>query len=412
MLISVLDELLVDDSIDKIMKKVLNECGIAGVGTERTSDRGEDYYIMARLRQFSANGLHKIHFLKICLAVSLITEHSDLFEMNVIFAAVHYHWNKFGRAIHLVFCIVYSVYIFLIFMLNILIHDHDHMSAGLLTAITIILFLSILFVAFEVTQIVSNLHDSADYVVGWIAYSLTLAGSILRRYYEGETQASAIVMAVATLFVFLKGLHFLRPFKLTGPTIRTVYAILFQILPLLAVLAVINIGFSQAFYLLSYTNPDLDSHGAGLSILFTYVYMTGQANWPDMFHTTTPSLALILMCVFIGLTTILIINLIIAKMNNVYSTVASNAMGEWKREQCKLIIKYSLFLNSFGTPDNNKRYLTILMREEFVEERKEQYLQRNCTNLMHKDVRDMKAKLNALEEFIKTRNGMAGQSMY
>ena len=159
---------------------------------------------------------------------------------------------------------------------------------------------------------------------------------------------------------------------------------------------VINIGFSQAFYLLSYTNPDLDSHGAGLSILFTYVYMTGQANWADMFHTTTPTLALILMCVFIGLTTILILNLIIATMNNVYSTVLSDSRGEWKREQCKLVIEYSIFKSCCcitNCENDENGYLTIFMREEYAKERKEQYLQKNCSNLMHQDVRAMKKKI-------------------
>ena len=349
------------------------------------------YNVTARLRQYPAKGLHEIDFLKICLAVSLMTEQPDLFEMNVTYAGVQYHWENFGWAIHLAFCGLYLIYIALVLVVNILIHDSYQMSAGLHVAIILTVLLSLLFLVLQCFQIIMNsgnyyvLQYCMDFVAGFIAYLLTLVGCAVRLSYGIETKASADVTAVATLFVFLKGLDLLRPFEMTGPTIRTVYAILYQILPLIGILLVINIGFSQAFYLVSYLSPHLDSHGAGASILFTYVYMTGQPNWSDMFLTTTPTLALIFMCVFIGLTTILIINLIIAKMNNVYSTILSDAEGEWKREQCKLIIGYSFFRKYFHRREEGE-HLTILMREEYEAERKEEYLLKHPTVVMRRDI--------------------------
>lgn len=397
MLIGALDLLLNDDNLEQIKDRVLRKSGVNyNEGAKRKNIRdGKDYYVRARLRQFSVDGLHEYDFLKICLAVSLMTERPDLFEMNFAFAAVQYRW-KTSLWIHLFSCFIYAIYIVLVFALNISIHGTNNINSGDLTIISFIIVFSCGFVIFEIVQVVSNLRNYyifqywTDYLVGWIAYSLTLVGCGLRLSYGMETKTSADVMAVATVFVFLKGLDLLRPFESTGPTIRIVYAILFQIIPLLFILLVIDVGFSQAFYLLSYKNPSLDSHGAGLSILFTYIYMMGPANWSEMFNTTTPALAIILLCIYIALTSILILSLIIAKMNNIYSMVLGNAMGEWKREQCKLIIEYSIFTKIFEIPNGIKKYLTILMREEYVEKRKGEYLQRNCTNLILKDVRDMK----------------------
>ena len=196
-----------------------------------------NYWVQARLKQFSAKGLCKINFLKICLAVSLKTKRPDLFEMNFAFAAVDYHWSRFGLLIHVVLCMLYARYIVCVFTLNILIHDTEHIDASELTMLVIIIILSCGFWGCEFMQIIANsshfhvFQYCTDYIVGWIAYFLTLAGSILRLYHGKDTKASAGVMAAATVFVFLKGLDFLRPFELTGPTIRIVYAILYRILP-------------------------------------------------------------------------------------------------------------------------------------------------------------------------------------
>ena len=405
MLVGILVQSLNNGNKSELLEEVLNENGIETKNeTKKTISNNEDYYIKARLRQFSANGLQEIPFMKVCLAVSLKTKQPDLFEMNVTYAAVQYHWNKFGFFIHLFFCVLFTGYIACVFTLNILIHDTSHIDSGDLVIILITIVLSCVFLGFEFIQIVSNSANyyifqyCTDYFVGWIAYILTLAGSILRYCYAKETKNSADVMAVATVFVFLKGLDYLRPFELTGPSIRIVYAILFQIIPLLGILAVIVVGFSQAFYLLSYNNPHLDSHGFGISIPFMYVYMTGQANWADMFDTTTPTLAIILMCIFVALTTILILNLIIATMNNVYSMVLSDAMGEWKREQCKLVIEYQTVISFLCCSDISKSgYFTILMRDDYAEERKREYLRKNCTVIMQRDIMELKKELCSLK---------------
>lgn len=76
-------------------------------------------------------------------------------------------------------------------------------------------------------------------------------------------------------------------------------------IPLIFILFVINFGFTQSFYLLSYRNPSLDAFDPYNSFLFTFIYMTGQANWQDIIHTSSPELAKALLSLFVVLNAIL-----------------------------------------------------------------------------------------------------------
>ena len=350
-----------------------------------------NYYVAGYMRLFALNGLKHIPFLEICLKAALTAEKYDLFEISAICALVDSAWNEYGECIHIILSIIHFVYIAMVFSLNIWIHSNDLEGPLKTHALTIsVLSFSLVFIVMDLWQLKTYISENSlkEYFngswVSWISYLLTMIGSSLRLHFGKETKTSSDVMALATLFVFLNGVDFLRPFRLTGPIVIIVYAIIWKVLPLLLILVVVNLGFSQAFYLVSYNDRSLDSHDAGVSILFTFVYFTGQANWNDMFNTNTPALALILMVLFISLTTILLLNLIIALMNNVYSTVQENAEGVWKREQCKLVIKYHrwrsictwLHADVQGAFNETQQYLCILMRDEYAKQRIQMQIRR------------------------------------
>lgn len=376
--------------------------------------KDNDYYVRARLKQFSATGLLELSFLKVCLAASLAAKQPDIFQLNVLSAAVDYHWNKFGFLCHAAYFFVYLVLAALVVLVNILIDSVELSNSTISGMITATIVLSSAFLFFEILQLFTHCAggNSVEYFndsfVGWVAYSLILTGSVYRYSFGRESKTSADIMAVATLFVFLKGVDFLKPFKPTGPTIRIVYTILGQIIPFLVILVVLIVGFSQAFYLLSYADPSRDSHGAGASILFAYIYMTGQANWSDMFQTAEPVEAQFLMCFFIALSTILVLNVIIAKMNNVYSDVESNAAAEWKREQCKFVTEYGAVGNVFcGKKWNqlDKRYVSILMRDEYCEERKQDYLRRKFSNITQNKIMTLLKTQREVMKMLEAKEG-------
>ena len=335
--------------------------------------KDKDYYVPAKLARYKITGLGSLDFLKICIEVSEKAEDPKLFEIDVVYAAVTRAWKEFGVHVHMLWMGLYIIMMVALTLSNysfhnVILEDRPLLKAGLWALIGLVMLLSFLFAVFEVKQ---AFHDFKDFkvrryleenMVDWLAYSLTLTGCVIRCIYCRETILSAGILSIATLFVFLKGLLLLRAFKSFGPTIRMMFAIFESILPLIGILVVVNFGFAQSFYLLSYQNSAIllsDPYKSGLS---TFIFMTGQADWGEMYETSSPALALFLMCLFITLTTILILNLVIAKMNYVYSMVDDNRIGEWKREQCKLVLEHSLL--GFHGYFPERKYMYVLQRKE------------------------------------------------
>ena len=370
--------------------------------------KDKDYYIPAVLVKYSIEGIGSLEFLKICVDVSEKADDPKLFEVELIYAEVTRAWMDFGLHVHMVWMGLYFVLMAAITLSNysfhnVAIENEPFMKAGLWALIALIILLSFLFALFEMKQAFTEIKDYKlrryleENMVDWLAYSLTLTGCFIRCINFRETPLSSAIMSVATLFVFLKGLLLLRPFKSFGPTIRMVFAIFEIILPLIGILAVVNFGFAQSFYLLSYQNPEIelsDPYSSGLS---TFIFMTGQADWNEMQETSTPALALFLMCLFITLSTILILNLVIAKMNYVYSMVEDNRIGEWKREQCKLVLEHTMlgFQDYFS---EQKKCLCVLMRKEDLDARNAELRERSRGEDTQNIAYDIKGEIDGMKQ--------------
>ena len=391
--------------------------------------KASDYFIAAYLLSCKINGINSRDFLILCLNVSIEANKPQLFENEVIFAAVTRAWRESAIQAHFGWMSLHILLLIAITVSNFSFHKitHQAMSSfqerGLWALIGFIIIATFIFATrecYHLYHFIKNREPIIRYIINtvdWLAYSLTLAGSIARCVDGSETKTSAALMSVATLFMFLQGLLYLRPFRIFGPTLRMVFAIFDSTIPLIFILFVINFGFTQSFYLLSYQNPSLDAFDPYNSFLFTFIYMTGQANWQDMFHTSSPELAKALLSLFVVLTTILTLNLIIAKMNFVYGQVNDNLIGEWKREQCKLIIKHSIYGISYNTnqelialirrndlermDEEKRRRVRMQTIDENVQEMKKQYAE---------DMKDLKEQLDRLigERSSKEKNHSAG----
>lgn len=86
-------------------------------------------------------------------------------------------------------------------------------------------------------------------------------------------------------------------------------------------------------------------------------------------------------------------------MNNVYGEVECNTIGEWKREQCKLIIEYSLICNFEEIfPDD---YMYALMRKEYAEHREEILRDKNCNRMTLEEVENIRKLLKEQNREVK-----------
>ena len=373
--------------------------------------KNKEYYIPASLVRYKITGLGSLEFLKICAEVSEKADDPKLFEVDIVFAAVTRAWEDFGVHVHMLWMCLYIILMVALTLSNysfhnVILENRPILKAGLWALIGLIMLLTFLFALFEVKQALTDFREYRvrryleENMVDWLAYSLTLTGCFIRCINCRETELSSGILSIATLFVFLKGLLLLRPFKSYGPTIRMVFAIFETILPLIGILGVVNFGFAQSFYLLSYQNPAIllsDPYSSGLS---TFIFMTGQADWSEMYETSSPALALFLMCLFIALTTILILNLVIAKMNYVYSMVDDNRIGEWKREQCKLVLEHALL--GFHGYFPERKYMYVLQRKEDVDVRVAELEEKSRAENTQRIAADIKQEVDAIKKEIQS----------
>lgn len=100
---------------------------------------------------------------------------------------------------------------------------------------------------------------------------LPLLGSIMRLVNRDETDNSRIVFALASVFVWIKPLYFLRSFESSGPLVAMILKICFDIVVFLVILFFVVFGFSVSFWMLSYPNTRLafGSFNSSLELTFS-----------------------------------------------------------------------------------------------------------------------------------------------
>lgn len=293
-----------------------------------------------------------IQFLRACVYVSEKLGKAELFDNEVVYCAVEMAWRLYGRAYHLTLSALYFVLLACVTVTNYRLHDWIVSSDVTLFTLVItlmcaVLFLNALFVLNIASQIMEeyaenrliaylsdaqNIIEIGSHVIVFVAFAMRCTS-------RNETLTSASIMAVATVLLWFKALYYLRPFKSTGPLVRMIFFIFTSIQELSIILIIVIFGFSQAMYLLSYQNDSLDFASPYNGIINAFIYMMGNPLVEQAASTSDPSLAQFLLCTFMFASTILLLNLLIALMNNSYNTIKSKATAEWNRERAKIMIE-------------------------------------------------------------------------
>lgn len=109
------------------------------------------------------------------------------------------------------------------------------------------------------------------------------------------------------------------------------------------IIFIVILSFSQALYLLSYDVDDVEFSNPAAGLTESFVYMIEQINISQLHDTRNSKLAQFLMVAFVLVSTILMLNILIAQMNSAYSKIARNALGEWNRERAIIITQQPYF---------------------------------------------------------------------
>jgi hypothetical protein len=177
--------------------------------------------------------------------------------------------------------------------------DNANFVGAALSLLVLIVILNSVFMLLEGVQLLEMLMDPDSgfwaYVVdpqNWIdlpVHTLIYAGSLIRLLKQQETTNSSSIFSVATLLLFFKLLHFLRPYQSTGPLVRMIFHIFYRIKEFLAIVVAVIFGFSQAIYLLSYQDDSLDFADPLFGTLHGFFYMLGGSQIDQMTGTSNPN---------------------------------------------------------------------------------------------------------------------------
>lgn len=169
--------------------------------------------------------------------------------------------------------------------------------------------------------------------------------------------------ATAAVLLWLRFLAFARGFRATGRFVRTVIRIMQSIAAFVVVLLFVVLGFAVAFHVLFQGTEalELKPFRRWEVLLKTYAAIFGEFDFAEMGEARVPWLSRLLMVGYSFLVGIVLLNLLIALMADVYSSVERNAESEWLLERAKIVLQVERPLPwSYITPANFPLFLHVL----------------------------------------------------
>ena len=277
------------------------------------------------------------------------------FSSRLVRHAVEFKWEQFGRRYVLQRMLLYALFLLLFCVLTLtpLLHEgYNDSATGVIHTLLEVIFLAaaVYYMQYEVRQCAgegpATYFSSVWNFLDLFGYSMAVATCIARLAGQADSVSSRSGDAVTAILLWFKTLAFARGFKATGPFVGTLLQTFRPIGFFLVCLLVVILGFSHALHLLSYP---LDRGGALTgshlvyanweSIYNVYFAMLGQVEIDDLRQALSPGLALTLMCVFSLVATIIMLNVLIALLNDIYQRVSRNAEAEWYMERCRLVME-------------------------------------------------------------------------
>lgn len=134
--------------------------------------------------------------------------------------------------------------------------------------------------------------------------------------------------------------------------------IAFEIRTFILVLFCVLAGFAQSFWLLSNNDETLLFGTVSQSFLNSFLYMLGQNIEADFSGTASPYVATIFLVFFLITMMILMLNLLIALMGDVFSKVRAEGVGLWRKEQAAIISEESFLHGEEG--EELPRHILVL----------------------------------------------------
>ena len=339
-----------EDSMDLLRSDSADPATSASPGsahaTEKkgSQDAGHDDYTFLSL---PLKDLCHISMMKMYVSACLSTDDASIFDSEVGILTLAYCWRLYGRNYH-----IYSMKIYMLYALVSSVTLFSFKSTKddvLLRYIPIAsmitqLVLAVYFFSTEIRQLcyeglayfedIWNMNDA-------IVTSCGIIGNVLRLIYWGETEASRVLLSLAIICSYFKILFYLRAFETTGPLVSMIVQIWKDMQATVGIIALVIIGFSQAFWLLSEVDESLPFASIQNSFLNSYSFMLGGYDPTAFDGAPLQSWATFLAVIYMLVMNLLLLNLLIALMGNTYAVVEEKGNAQWRLEQTQVVLDHA-----------------------------------------------------------------------
>lgn len=306
-----------------------------------------------------------IQALEVYRHLASASDRTDFFEQMSIQVAVDFAWQHYGRQYHLGLTALYCTFLVVNSVCNYYFSDltkNEPSGAGAAQALVIVvLSFNSIFSAIETMQFLKNpvryLLDSSN-AFDSIGYALTYTGSLLRLFYNTETDASSSILAVSTLLLWINLLYYLRPYQAASAVTRMLYVnTQYELRFFVLVLVFILFGFSQALFLLSYADSSLPFSKPAGSYLAAFAYMMGQADFSAFDSSSNKTLGLIIIVLLVSVASIFMLNLLIAILSSSYKNIHEDMAVGFRLEKIEVMLDQIRF-----TDPKCPKYICCLRR--------------------------------------------------
>eukprot|EP00953_Heterococcus_sp_UTEX-ZZ885_P001374 1258-Heterococcus_DN1.PRE.1 len=178
-------------------------------------------------------GFHTSKVQQMFVDVAAVQRSTEIFQSDVVSAVIDLHWDMYGKKAHMYsLCIKCAIVLYLV-------------SQEIVEA-----------VAVKVSEWLLDFWNVLDVT----AYTLTLI-AVLKQATATDTThpelntTANIINATAAVLLWFKLLHFMRPYQSTGPLVMMIFEIIADIRTFLLILAIVVVGFANAFYVILSKGP-------------------------------------------------------------------------------------------------------------------------------------------------------------
>jgi len=214
-------------------------------------------------------------------------------------------------------------------------------------------------------------------------------------------KVTVVLSAVALPLLACQILFYLGGMESTGSLIRMIIKIIHGIKGLVLILVIMVVFFAGSYTVLFQSQPMDGYDGFDSAVLTVYGFLFGSYDVLAFDTSTSPILAKLLVCVFLFFVVIVLLNLLIALMGDIFDEVQARAEQESTFGKAKLIVEYeALFSTAYKKRHEKEFYpiwLHVLKKGKEVDNQKDDTGWKGRTEELRREIHEVKGEIHEMK---------------